>query len=611
MLFDLFGPSPDSPGSAYQLRGRTTESGALELSWRLLFFKENDVQHDEPQNNSAVVLYRRRKHRELNSRSRSTQGATNSVNTMAKKRVYSQSHHKPATTTHPSLTRSALLIPSNKLSTGTSSSGSLSVNEQLSHLRRTQGAVSSSDDGDDGISSSIWAQSRPRNDLVLRTGHRGNRLPPGPAAPPSWSDTCSIPAQLEQAYLATCRERPDRIDHLPGLPDLAAKGSLLDMTFKSMATYWDWHTHYDQYHLATLPGNLKSLLLSYIAAYGPGISIEGLSTLFAKDRDVPGATSTEDVTRLDLAYSVTRSISLEQLQRYLTEPSTAIASAAEKHNSSHISCQDNEEMEEASRESHADKLPLRILPIMRFPRLTHLSLANPLPTASWSALLFLTQQIPTITHLSLAYWPTPTLPSASAIQTSPLNASTVSPRSSPLINDTFGLHDWSEAGMILRRLSKATYCLHWLSLEGCHDWFDALCQPKGPEWTGAWQGLKTLILRDRHEAAQSTRPSFQNSRSLNPSFSFPLSFSHDITTSEVVTLSDRSIPPRQQQPSWNASPGISIGDSSHKGLPASNSESIIIHRELKVWRFLHTIRDQARLPRVAITRAEREAQQNP
>ncbi|KAI5308989.1 hypothetical protein KEM55_004360, partial [Ascosphaera atra] len=62
--------------------------------------------------------------------------------------------------------------------------------------------------------------------------------------------------------------------------------------------------------------------------------------------------------------------------------------------------------------------------------------------------------------------------------------------------------DFSEAASILRKLSRATYCLKWLDLEGCSEWIAALVftppdQAKGstgPEWNASWRGIEWLSL---------------------------------------------------------------------------------------------------------------------
>ena len=62
--------------------------------------------------------------------------------------------------------------------------------------------------------------------------------------------------------------------------------------------------------------------------------------------------------------------------------------------------------------------------------------------------------------------------------------------------------DWREAAGILGTLSRTLYCLRWLDLTGCGEWFSALTwQPDdeeggsiGPQWNGSWRGIDHLYL---------------------------------------------------------------------------------------------------------------------
>ncbi|KAI5284102.1 hypothetical protein KEM54_001595, partial [Ascosphaera aggregata] len=134
-----------------------------------------------------------------------------------------------------------------------------------------------------------------------------------------------------------------------------------------------------------------------------------------------------------------------------------------------------------------------------------------------------------LTHLSLAYWPPPTLtPNALQSRIRHPTANGVSLQYGG--TDIYSAYeaDWSEAASILNRMSKATYCLKWLDLEGCMDWVDALTYGYsgtftpisdsessgaedgdfdldelglvvkngrvGPEWNGSWRLLEYLRL---------------------------------------------------------------------------------------------------------------------
>ena len=143
--------------------------------------------------------------------------------------------------------------------------------------------------------------------------------------------------------------------------------------------------------------------------------------------------------------------------------------------------------------------------VVRFPNLVHLSLALP-PAASftpdattaatWPDLLQLASSLPKLTSLSLANWPRPTL--------TPRASNTYSTIKNPVSGSLPGIpyggsnmyssfdDDWTEAGNILKRLSRHLYCLKWLDLTGI-DWHRALT-PDTAEWNGAWRGIEYIGL---------------------------------------------------------------------------------------------------------------------
>jgi len=51
-----------------------------------------------------------------------------------------------------------------------------------------------------------------------------------------------------------------------------------------------------------------------------------------------------------------------------------------------------------------------------------------------------------------------------------------------------------EAANLLKMFSRHLYCLQWLDLTGCGEWFAALSVPNSAEWTGAWRGLQYVGL---------------------------------------------------------------------------------------------------------------------
>ncbi|KAI9837777.1 MAG: hypothetical protein M1819_006711 [Sarea resinae] len=416
---------------------------------------------------------------------------------------------KPASPIHPSLSPTS----SSSSSRAVAKQAPQSVNELLVHLRRNQGSFSE----DKARELAAVATSRtvhpslkeildvvdtppPRPRPGLRaTGAPGRamRRPPGPPPPRSWLTSMHAPRELREEE----RERQMRLQtamphSLGRLPDarVPAKRSLLHQAMKALARDWEWHMHYDQHYLATLPVDLKATLLSYITVFGPdiGVGIEGLRTLFLTQDELPGATGSEELTHLDLSVAIGRSITFKQLDAYLSlSPSLATSTATLTLDSA------------TSWETEADLFSTKTalpasLPTPRFPSLTHLSLSHPPPTISWPRLLAFMPHLATLTHLSLAHWPAPSL-------TPNARTTTVSSKYSPssLSYSGTGFYaaldgDWREAAGILRRLSRATYCLRWLDLDGCQAWWGALGfgleDDEGPEWNGGWRRVEFVGL---------------------------------------------------------------------------------------------------------------------
>ena len=265
------------------------------------------------------------------------------------------------------------------------------------------------------------------------------------------------------------------IEQLPGcfLPNHC---SLVHTALKTLAMNWDWHVHYDQYYLATIPVRCKEALLWYIACYSPaGTDKAGLALLFLNDTELEDATGVDELTHLDLSTSLGHRLKLKQLKDLLGGKKTVSA---------------REESSDVVPESW-DTPDLLDIPssLPRFHSLTHLSLSHPNNAATWKGLLDVAPDLITITHLSLAYWPTPTI--------SPNSATAY--RMTPQGNVNFGAssfysafdNDWTEAASILRRLSKSTYCLKWLDLTGCFPWVQALKYDL-IDWCGAWRALETI-----------------------------------------------------------------------------------------------------------------------
>lgn len=270
-------------------------------------------------------------------------------------------------------------------------------------------------------------------------------------------------------------ETSAKTEQLPGcfLPN---HGSLIHTTLKALAMNWDWHVEYDQYYLATIPARYKEALLSYIARYSDsGTDKAGLEVLFLDDTELEDATGVDGLTHLDLARSIGHPLKLKQLKDLLGAKKTG--SIGEQTLNIEPESWDTPALLESP-----SGLP-------KFHSLTHLSLSHPKPAATWKGLLDLAPHLATVTHLSLAYWPTPTM--------SPNSATAY--RESPQGNVSFGAssfyssfdNDWSEAASILRRLSRSAYCLKWLDLTGCFPWVQAL-QYDQIDYCGAWRALEII-----------------------------------------------------------------------------------------------------------------------
>ena len=394
-----------------------------------------------------------------------------------------------------------------------------SVNELIQHLRQTQ--ISKSQSQTEEWASKLVPRSvhpsirnllelpetpppRPRNGTT-RVGERRIRRPPGPAAPASWllpsaqTDESSRRTSSigREAYGATPRLRLDR---LPGMT-FPPRNSLQHAVLKAMAMQWDWHLVFDGVFLAELPTHLRLQLLSYVAVYtdheSMGVQMQGLKPLFMTDNKERGTVEEfSEVTRLDLGRSIGYWMGMKQLARELKYESD------QPKEEVNLPASWEDEVEDFSTTS-----PKEPLLTSRFPNLRYLSLAHPAPgAASWSSLLNLLPHIATITHLSLAYWPIPTLKPNS------LKARVTHPQVRGLSfayggTDVYSSyeHNWSEATTILARLSRATYCVKWLDFEGCSEWIPALCwdgadiyggvhSASGPEWNGSWRGITWLGL---------------------------------------------------------------------------------------------------------------------
>ena len=335
--------------------------------------------------------------------------------------------------------------------------------------------------------------------------------------------------QRQQLVPSMCRTRDNssRFECYMGLDHLSWRRQsrhsperLSCMVARRIAQHWDELLEVEQYNLATLPARLKALILGNVVLYGPDVvTIRTLQVLFLNRAELANATGAEEMKELNLSTLVGgggrwTGLTLRGLLQkvimcgriheedeafpvLLTSSSPLSAKGIAKgqecprqHDPTPESWDDEEEDDDDDGRENGTSITKPLI-TTRFANLTHLSLARPqfrYPSIPWSDLLALTKHLPTITHLSLAYWPTPTLtPNSRTAYVSPNPKYAGAP---PLTGPAStaiplgGTHfysamddDWSEAAGILRRLSANTYCLKYLDVEGCSEWWSALVWP--------------------------------------------------------------------------------------------------------------------------------------
>lgn len=409
-----------------------------------------------------------------------------------------------------------------------------SVNDLINHLRRTQ--VSQSSSGDGTVSSTPRVVPRSvhpsiRNLLELpetppprprpstrRVGEARIRRTPGPPPPSSWlqgSQSRSDEINHERLGIPAGSGRVlYRLERLPGVT-FPAKNSLQHAVLKSLASNWNWHLDYDGEFLNELPTRMKMLLLSYIAVYAndeqsPRNRGQGLRPLFCKEEEEhEWLEQDREVMRLDMSTALGNWISFKQLNAELVVSSSSreALSSVTKADDNVPSSWDAEVEEESDAPATPSLLKSPVQTLLRFENLRFLSLAHPNPaSASWVSLLNLLSHLSTLTHLSLAHWPVPTL-TPNAMNSRIRHATHRSLTFSYGGTDAYSAleNNWAEASSVLRKLSRATYCLKWLDLEGCGEWFGALSwdgigpageiyTSPGPEWNASWRNVEWVGL---------------------------------------------------------------------------------------------------------------------
>lgn len=384
----------------------------------------------------------------------------------------------------------------------------LSVNERLSELRKAESAEAAAKKRE--IAESVNRPSVPpllRGILGVpestppraRAGFRAreSRRTPGPAPPSSWTQggvgRVSTPTlairdprrgvKKRQGRPGSERDRPKqllRFDRLCGLEGAKSEARRLShYALKTIAKQWELLDEEQDYPaLTVLPSRLRSRLLSYLVVDGPAVSIAALRAL---------TRGSEPVRRLDLAGLVGHStLTLQRLSHLLKisperEGPLSTAEVAESW--------DEVEPVEPRLEAASFFSP--------FSQLTHLCLSHPTSGVRWRDLLALTKHTPHLTHLSLAYWPRPTL--------TPNLVTTTVTSNHGLNVRAGGTHfysaldeDLTEPAAILRQLSGNLLRLQWLDLEGCAEWMPALALSSStPDFEAADVGRPSEDRSDR------------------------------------------------------------------------------------------------------------------
>ena len=402
---------------------------------------------------------------------------------------------KPSSPAHPSLASVRPNDAPHSLTSSGVASGN-SVNDQIRKLRLDEGHSPSLT----VARASLYSPPNPslppslRNILQLpdaptprpRPSLRvsGGRRVPGPAAPQSWLRGAQYQAQRTKRRISTVQDGV--VAHVEPLPDayLPKHGSLIATTLKALAKNWDWHQVYDQYYIPMIPVRYKEALLHYIVELGEsGIDKAGLELLFQDEHELEGATGVEGLTHLDLARSIGHPLRFSDLKAILNIQQQAISPSTN-------------DVDNVPESWDATSSPIHPpLPTSSFSALTHLSLAHPHPSISapWKHLLSLAPHLPpTLTHLSLAYWPSPAVTPHSTTSYQSTPAGEVSASASTFYSRTLD-GDFSEGGSILRRLSKSTYCLQSLDVRGCAEWAQAFAQDQ-VDWMGTWRALEAVMI---------------------------------------------------------------------------------------------------------------------
>lgn len=294
----------------------------------------------------------------------------------------------------------------------------------------------------------------------------------------------------------------------------------MDIVLRKLAEDWEFQRSYNRYYLYSLPNHLKVALITYLGIwYGNGVSSADLRAILLPcvddetqdDEEHDSSIANEDIAHLDLTGSLGRDLKLRELSDLLFPT----ASPKSPHP---IQTELQESWDAPASQAASSAIPRPLLP-----NITHLSLAiNPkhASAVSWRHLLSFAAHFPTLTHLSLAYWPEPSLTPNAKLASFVVASGTGSSRTvqyggtGPYSHSLDG--DWSEAVLVLRRLSKSLYGLEWLDLTGCGAWATALMatvEHDFVDWAGDWGKIGTVLLYPGYklgaDAGQSETEAYQ------------------------------------------------------------------------------------------------------
>ncbi|KAL7950241.1 hypothetical protein V8C42DRAFT_309925 [Trichoderma barbatum] len=330
----------------------------------------------------------------------------------------------------------------------------------------------------------------PRRQPRQRLDDNGRRLPAGPPPPRSWIAARSGATQTQLSHSSTMNRCGLADSTLPGTY-LPAPRSLIDIILRKIAVDWDLHRVFHQYYLYYIPAHLKSALIRWVGIASPdGLSVHDLRLILLPSPEYLEETEGDDLSEyhttvnaevnyLDLSGSLGRSVTLKEVSEFLYPSKKQ---------------EDSNEPQESWDETDTNPSPPRVL----LPNLTHLSLSlDPqlASEASWRQLLALSSKLTTITHLSLAFWPDPSLTPRARLSTiTTPQGQNIAYGGTNYYSHSLD-HDWSEAILVLKMLSRNLYALEFLDLTGCASWFKALMLHSDHDfvdWVGSW-GKVTLL----------------------------------------------------------------------------------------------------------------------